>query len=275
MSFLLSRRWLAFAAVVVVLAWLATALGQWQFHRLHDRKHENGVVAANLRAAPVPLADLMRLDRAPAADQEWRRVTAHGTWDAGHSIVLKYQTRDSAPGVDVVTPLVTATGAAVLVDRGGMGTGNSGATRPPMPPTSTGQVTVTGWVRRDATGGATAVSDLATRAISSVTAAKALSMPLYRGFVDLALESPAPPRRLQPVELPDDTSNGPHFFYGLQWWFFGFLAVFGFCYLAWDELRQRRARAPRREHPVAAAPPVSERAEHAAVHGQHRAGDEG
>jgi cytochrome oxidase assembly protein ShyY1 len=88
------------------------------------------------------------------------------------------------------------------------------------------------------------------------------SYPLYRGFLDLAQESPAPAKHLAPTELPDDTSNGPHFFYGLQWWFFGALAVFGFCYLAWDEFRQHRRRRS------------SERAEHAAVHGQHHAGDE-
>ena len=91
--------------------------------------------------------------------------------------------------------------------------------------------------------------------------------PLYRGFLDLAAESPAPAEPLEPVVLPDDTSNGPHFFYGLQWWFFGALAVFGFCYLVWDEFRQRRRH---REQPR-----PSERPEHAAVHGQHRPGDEG
>ena len=71
-----------------------------------------------------------------------------------------------------------------------------------------------------------------------------LPYPLYRGFVDLAEESPEPATELQPTELPDDTSNGPHFFYGLQWWFFGALAIFGFFYLAWDEARQRRGATP-------------------------------
>ena len=41
------------------------------------------------------------------------------------------------------------------------------------------------------------------------------------------------------MELPE-LNNGPHFFYGLQWWFFGVLAVFGFCYLAFDEWRSGR-----------------------------------
>jgi cytochrome oxidase assembly protein ShyY1 len=266
-GFLLSRRWVLFAITVALLAWGASQLGQWQFHRLHERKDSNRIVATNLNMAPVPVDDVLSPDRAPSGDDEWRRVTVHGTWDDRHSVVLKYQTRDSAAGVDVVTPLVTAGGAAVLVDRGWMGTTNSGASRPKLPSVTDGQVTVTGWVRRDATGSATRVSDLSTRAISSVTLAPEMPYPLYRGFVDLAAESPAPAKALRPVELPDDTSNGPHFFYGLQWWFFGALAIFGFCYLVWDELRQRRAKL--------AAGGRSERPQHAAVHGHHRPGDEG
>jgi cytochrome oxidase assembly protein ShyY1 len=266
-GFLLSRRWVLFFIAVIILAWGAWALGQWQFHRLDERKHSNRVTATNLNAAPVPVDDVLSTRRATSSDDEWRRVTVHGTWDDQHTVVLKYQTRDSAAGVDIVTPLVTSSGAAVLVDRGWMGTENSGASRPKLPPVTEGQVTVTGWVRRDATGGATRVSDLSTRAISSVRIATHTPYPLYRGFLDLAAESPAPAKALPAVELPDDTSNGPHFFYGLQWWFFGALAVFGFCYLLWDEFRQRRVR---RENS-----PRSERPEHATVHGQHGPGDEG
>jgi cytochrome oxidase assembly protein ShyY1 len=264
--FLLSRRWVLFALVVVVLAWLATQLGQWQFHRLDERKQDNQLVSTNLKLAPTPVDDVLSTTRAPRAKDEWRRVTIHGTWDDRHTIVLKYQTRDAGAGVDVVTPLVTAGGAAVLVDRGWMSTDNSGATRPKLPPVTDGQVTVTGWVRRDATGSATKVSDLSTRAVSSTRIAEVLPYDLYRGFVDLAEESPTPAAKLEPTELPDDTSNGPHFFYGLQWWFFGALAVFGFCYLAWDEFRQHRHKRLRER---------SQRPQHAAVHGQHDAGDEG
>jgi hypothetical protein len=54
--------------------------------------------------------------------------------------------------------------------------------------------------------------------------------------VELRSESPEPATKLEPVELPE-LNNGPHFFYGLQWWFFGVLAVFGFFYLLWDEWR--------------------------------------
>jgi cytochrome oxidase assembly protein ShyY1 len=275
--FLLSRRWVLFALVVAFLAWVATQLGQWQFSRLEDRKSDNRIVSANLDRPPAPIDDVLSTERAPRPDDEWRRVTVHGTWDEEHTIVLKYQTRDQGAGVDVVTPLVTENGPAVLVDRGWVSTGNTGGSRPDLPRATEGRVTVTGWVRRDATGNATKVSDLSTRAISSEEIAEVTPYPLYRGFLDLAEESPEPTRRLELTELPDDTSNGPHFFYGLQWWFFGALAVFGFCYLAWDEFRQHRRRRQDDVPPEQGALPdgPSERPERASVHGKHHAGHEG
>jgi cytochrome oxidase assembly protein ShyY1 len=259
--FLFTRRWVLFALTVAALAWAATALGQWQFHRLDDRKSDNSLVARNLDQAPVPIDGLLAPGKAAPGKYEWRKVVVHGTWDDANTIVLKYQTRDGGPGVDVVTPLRTDDGDGVLVDRGWLKTENSGGERPDLPKATTGRVTVIGWIRVDATGRASEVNDLATRAVSSSAAAKVLGYPLYGGFLDLHTESPSPAVALAPTELPDDTSNGPHFFYGLQWWFFAALAVFGFGYLAFDEARQARRR--------------SERAEHASVDGEHDAGDEG
>jgi cytochrome oxidase assembly protein ShyY1 len=255
--FLFTRRWVLFALTVAAMAWGATLLGRWQFHRLDDRRAENTLVKRNLDQPPVPAAELMAVGRAPDPDHEWRKVIVHGTWDEANTIVLKYQTRDSGAGVDVVTPLVTAGGPAVLVDRGWMATENSGAVRPKLPVATDGDITVIGWIRKDAGGRASQVDDLATRAISSTAAAEVLPYPLYGGFLDVETESPRPATALGATELPDDTSEGPHFFYGLQWWFFGFLAVFGFGYLAYDEWRQK-----------------SERAQHPTVDGKHDSGHE-
>jgi cytochrome oxidase assembly protein ShyY1 len=259
--FLFSKRWLLFALTVIALAWLTSLLGQWQFHRLDDRRAENRLVAANLDRPPVALDTLLKVGTPPDEQDKWREVIVHGTWDDEHTIVLKYQTRDGTSGVDVVTPLRTQSGAAVLVDRGWLATKNVGSGRPELPAAATGPVTVLGWVRLDGSGGASTVSDLATRAISSSEAAKVLPYPLYGGFLDLHTESPAPATRLGAIELPDDTSEGPHFFYGLQWWFFGLLSVVGFAYLAYDEWR--RAREER-----------SERSKHPAVDREHDSADE-
>jgi cytochrome oxidase assembly protein ShyY1 len=241
--FLFSRRWVLFFISVVAMAYGASLLGQWQFHRLDDKRVENKIVARNLDAAPVPVKALLAVGKAVNAQDEWRRVTATGTWDDAHTIVLKYQTNaEGSPGIDVATPLVTIDGPAVIVDRGWMSTDNSGGGRPKTPAPTTGKVTVTGWVRVNATGGASKVSQLQTRALSSEEIAKVLDYPVYGGFLDLSEQSPPPVKRLGHIELPDDTSEGPHFFYGLQWWFFGALAVFGFAFLVYDEWRRAHPR---------------------------------
>ena len=72
--------------------------------------------------------------------------------------------------------------------------------------------------------------------------------PLFGGFLELARQSPRADQPLAAVELPE-INDGPHFFYGLQWWFFGLLAIGGFVYLVYDEWRQRRTRSEGADHP--------------------------
>jgi cytochrome oxidase assembly protein ShyY1 len=263
LSFLVSRRWILFALAVVLLAWLAWILGEWQFHRLEERKDRNAVVERNLKAEPAPVADVLPVgERAPSSEQ-WRRVTATGEYAVSDTVVVRYRTRDGASGVDVVVPLVTAEGPALLVDRGWLATENSGARPDDVPPPPAGQVSITGWVRLDGSGRSTDVTDQSTRSISSRKIAEALDLTTYGGFVDLESESPEAEDPLEPAELPD-LGNGPHFFYGLQWWFFGVLAVFGFFYLAYDEWKQAQSQGSNSQGP-----------EHAPVDGEHDPADEG
>lgn len=247
--FLLSRRWILFGVVVLLLTYLAYLLGQWQFGRLDDRRDRNAIVERNEGVDPLPVSDVLSEGEPPTTEQEWTAVSAVGEYAVDETIVVRYRTRDGAPGAEIVVPLVLADGSAVLVDRGWIATANSGELAGtdldalPAPPS--GEVEITGWVRRDATGSSTAVStSRSTRAISSTAIGDALDRPLLTGFLDLATESPEPDEPLALPPLPE-LDDGPHFFYGLQWWFFGALAVFGFLYLAYDERRGGPARRER------------------------------
>jgi cytochrome oxidase assembly protein ShyY1 len=251
LRFLLSRRWLLFALVVVVLCYATWWLGEWQFHRLADRKADNAVVRANEDRDPAPVDDVLAPHRPVSGQDEWRLVTAAGTYDTADTVIVRYRTRDGASGVDVVVPLRTADGTSLLVDRGWTATENQGTRPTDVPAPPPGEVTVEGWVRADATGDSAAVEGHSTRAVSSEQIGAAIDQPVYGGFVELKSEDGRPAADLEPVELPE-LDNGPHFFYGLQWWFFGVLAFFGFFYLAWDEWRSGRRRAePAREAVVA------------------------
>lgn len=260
-GFLLSRRWVLFALTVTGLVAGTTWLGNWQFDRLTDRKADNQVVRANETKDPAPVGDVLAVGRPVSESDEWRLVEATGTYAAEDTVVVRYRTRDGASGIDVVVPLVTAAGPALIVDRGWLPARPDGTDRSGIPDPPPGEVTVTGWVRADGTGDSTGVTDRSTRAINSAEIGTALDREVYGGFVELRSEDGAPAAGLEPVELPE-LDNGPHFFYGLQWWFFGVLAVFGFCYLAWDERRhgprgerQGRKRAARTAQSDRSIPP--------------------
>lgn len=245
LGFLLSRRWILFFLVVVVLAYATWWLGEWQFGRLADRKHDNAVIERNEALAPARVDDVMAPGRPVSPDDEWRTVVARGTYAPDDTVVVRYRNQDGESGVDLVVPLVLGDGNALLVDRGFVQTQDAEPDVAKLPAPPTGEVTVEGWVRVDATGSSTAVTDRSTRSIASGPIGRALGRQVYGGFVDLRSEDPAPSTPLLQTDLPE-LDDGPHLFYGLQWWFFGVLAVFGFGYLAWEEMTggsERRRRS--------------------------------
>ncbi len=124
LGFLVSRRWILFAIVVALLAYAAWLLGEWQFHRLEDRKASNTIVERNEDAPPAPVSDVLAPGRAVDEQDEWRVVEATGTYAVDDTVVVRYRTRDGASGIDVVVPLETAEGPSLLVDRGWMAADN-------------------------------------------------------------------------------------------------------------------------------------------------------
>ncbi|BBH15903.1 hypothetical protein Back2_01900 [Nocardioides baekrokdamisoli] len=254
--FLLSRRWALFAVAVALSAYACWLLGQWQFGRLHTRQANNAIVRINEHAPTASVAEVMKpitsTSTGPTVSNsnQWRHVTATGTYDTSHMIIWRYLTNDrSQSGVDMVVPLMTATGI-VLVNRGWVGSEDSINLPTPAPVVPSGVVTVTGWLQQDGTGPSTAVNQVNgganTRAISSTAVQAAMGkdwpVPVYGGWVALQSEKTAADNAphaapgMTPADYPT-LDDGPHFFYGLQWYFFGILALFGFGYLAYEERR--------------------------------------
>lgn len=237
---MLSARWLGFLLFVVVLAGVCTRLGFWQYHRLEHRLDRNEIIEAHFKADPVELTRALPDGDEVDGTSEWTRVTASGSYDVEHQVTVKFTTRDGAPGVDVVTPLVLASGEAVLVDRGWIETQNT-VTRPEVPPPPTGKVTIEGWLRQNNGAGGDAVRPRGgqIRAVSSDGMADSVPYRLTNGYVNLQQESPAPATALAAEPQPE-LGQGPHFFYALQWWFFSLLAVVGYFWFARAEAKERR-----------------------------------
>ncbi|MCL3819459.1 SURF1 family cytochrome oxidase biogenesis protein [Aeromicrobium wangtongii] len=238
--FLLSARWIGFAIFVVLLAAICTRLGFWQMDKLEQRFDRNDAITKHFGADPVDLSTALPAGIEVDKSNEWTRVRATGTYDVDHQVTVKFSTRDGAPGVNVVTPLVLDSGAALLVDRGWMETQNN-VSHPDVPDPATGEVTIEGWLRKDngATGGAVRPNDGQVRAISSDGMADFVPYDLIDGYVNLQKQSPAPSAGLA-VEPKPELGQGPHFFYALQWWFFALLAVVGYFWFARAEAKERR-----------------------------------
>lgn len=244
------RLWLRWALLIVFVALLGVAfvsLGNWQLDRLAQRKERNATTITN-EQKPVQPYEQVFTHPITDADQ-WQRVQARGTFDADHQFVVRYRSNGGADGYEVLTPLRTASGA-VLVDRGfiPLERGTRIPSVAPAPPT--GEVTVVGHVRRNERGrrAATAPAGNQVRLINSDAIAVTLPYEIDSGYIGLLTVQPEQQGGFQPIQLPD-LSEGPHFWYAVQWFLFTAIGVAGIVVFIRGDLRARREE---REDAVAA-----------------------
>jgi cytochrome oxidase assembly protein ShyY1 len=242
--------WLRWALLIVFVALLGVvfvSLGNWQLDRLAQRKERNATTITN-EQKPVQPYEQVFTHPITDADQ-WQRVEARGTFDADHQFVVRYRSNGGADGYEVLTPLRTASGD-VLVDRGfiPLERGTRIPSVAPAPPT--GEVTVVGHVRRNERGrrAATAPAGNQVRLINSDAIAVTLPYEIESGYIGLLTVQPEQQGGFQPIQLPD-LSEGPHFWYAVQWFLFTAIGVAGIVVFIRGDLRARREE---REDAVAA-----------------------
>lgn len=219
---------------MVTIAVVMIGLGRWQLHRYEQRTAVNNRIDAGTTAAPVPGPQVLRLGSAPGPDAEWTRVSLDGRYDPANEIVVRGRTLDATVGFEILTPLVLADGAAVLVDRGWLAATGGGATAAVViPPAPTGPVTVTGRVRlAESRPGSVTITGghLDVRRIDPVTLAPHLPYPLYGGYVALDAQQPPADATLRP--LPTERENAwLNLGYAVQWWMFALLSVSGLIWV--------------------------------------------
>ncbi|MGW7365611.1 SURF1 family cytochrome oxidase biogenesis protein [Streptomyces sp. NPDC054841] len=255
--FLLSRQWVILTLVFLVLIPAMVELGFWQLHRHEHRVAQNKLISDNLTARPVPVTELTAPGHTVPRADYWRRVTAKGTYDTAHEVVVRRRTNsDELVGVHVLTPLVLADGRAVLVNRGWVPAAADQTAFPVVPPAPKGEVTVTGRLMADETTDASGIKDLRglpprqIMLINSEQQAKGLGRPVLGGY--LQQTAPEPPGSTpELIAAPDHDSIGPHMAYAVQWWLFAAGVPIGWVVLVRREKRDRAA---------AAAQPATERA---------------
>jgi cytochrome oxidase assembly protein ShyY1 len=225
-------------AFVAVLGVAFVSLGNWQLDRLAQRKERNATTIAN-EQKPVQPYEQVFTRRIADADQ-WQRVEASGTFDADRQFVVRYRSNGGIEGYEVVTPLRTASGA-VLVDRGFIPLERGTRIPSVAPPPPTGEVTVVGHVRRNEKGrrAATTPVNNQMRLISSDAIAATLPYEIESGYIGLLTVQPEQQGGFQPIQLPE-LSEGPHFWYAVQWFMFTTVAIAAIVVFIRGDLRARR-----------------------------------
>lgn len=237
--FLLSRKWIAWSALTIVFVVACVELGFWQLRRLEERKTRNAAISSHIHGPAVPIESVL----SDPTTLAYRRVTVHGRFDASQQVALGGRALNDRPGSDLLTPLVTADGRALIVNRGfvPLGVDRSKA----VPPT--GDVTVSGMLLPTELRGLFGQKEPPTGHITTVVRVDvgrigqqlpyALLAPVYM------LESAQQPAQTSglPVIEPytPDLSNGPHLSYAIQWFMFAAGALIAIVVIAMRTARKR------------------------------------
>lgn len=237
-------RWIVGTILVGAICLACIQAGFWQLRRLEERRALN----ARIRERSAETVPLPAVDRTTdPSGLAYRRVEVSGTYDAAGELLVRFRTRTGLPGYEVVTPLRTADGTTVLVDRGWVPLEDGDRWPVPEMAPPTGEVDVAGLLapsergstrlerRKDGVGVVNAIDPADLRPAVG-------DGPLYPVYV-LAAEGGAGVRSSFPVPVdPPSLSDGPHRSYAVQWFLFGSVGIVGWAVL----LRRRGPLAPQR-----------------------------
>ncbi len=212
-------RQIVLVGVAVVVAATCVRLGLWQLDRLHGRREVNAMLATR---KTLPAADLTTTTDAVLA---YSPVTATGTYDLSHEIVLSGRSLRGTAGNHVLTPLVLDGGEAVMVDRGWV---PLEVATPPVTGAGAapaGTVTISGLaLPPDSVSTAASTSSVATRIDLGDSGLPYALLPVY---VLLATQDPPQVSGSPAPAPPPALDEGPHLSYAIQWFAFAAIAVIG------------------------------------------------
>lgn len=237
--FLLRPKWLLLHVVILMSVVGMLALARWQWDKHIARDAFVADVQARQAAAPQDLA-LLLVTHTSAADIEWYRVAASGSYLTHGELRQINRTQNGVNGVNVLTPFQIANGPVLLVNRGFVPDGLT-VTAAPTGTLRVGGTAHTTQTRK--TGELTddeSATNTEVRRVDLALIAKRINIdlaPVYIDFIASEPASPTPPTRVPPPNLG---SGPPHVSYTVQWIFFSMCAIAGWVFAIRRSAKTRR-----------------------------------
>ncbi len=215
----LNPRALGLAAVGLLLIAAMIWLGFWQF-RVYDN-HQHADAKAALAKPIVPLGALLGPDDAFPSDAVSRPVRVSGRYLPTNQIYVRHLP-GAADRYAVATPLVTASGSAIMVVRG--------SSESPSAAAPAGRVMVSGILEPSGESGGSPNAARIADGLSISSLVNSVRPDLYSGYLVLRSSNPEQSPNLAPVTppLPDPSrwSGLRNLLYACQWWVFALFVVF-------------------------------------------------
>lgn len=240
MRALLTPRWIVAHVVVLALSVVFVNLGMWQLRRLEERRLANTVGESRFEAEPVEVDVLVSAAGSDLDSLSHHRALATGSFVPEAEVLIRSQVYLGVAGFHVITPLLTESGSAVLVNRGWVPLEMDevpviGA----MPPTEV--VTVEGWLAPTQTRRALGPLDpedgrlVAMNRVDIDRIQQQVPFPLSPVYMvamgEQGSELPVP------VARPSFEDEGAHLAYSIQWFAFLVTGLVGYGFLIRKYLR--------------------------------------
>ena len=222
---MLEREKFAFFKSLVALALILLCIwaAQWQYQRGVDRHHRNFLIAENIVAPEISIAQA----ELNLIKNEWRTVSTTGEFDATQTILIRNRYFEGKYGFEFLTLFENTLGQKFWVDRGWIIAGKDAITAPIIPTTPLGEVSLAGRMRLDTSLPRGSFFALPTNGIGLISKWNAQNevstQPFYLDLLSGSTPALTPAVTAQLPEL----SDGPHMAYALQWLFFGGLVIYG------------------------------------------------
>ncbi len=234
-------KWMLTTILVIIGVFVLIRLGFWQLDRLDQRRAFNDHYLEQVSAEPINLSDQPLPDGLDG--MEYRKISVEGNYDFSHEIFLQNHAYENQPGYRVVTPLLIENqNLAVLIDRGWISLTdlqNISSINEQYKQLQT----INGIIRNpnsrdkivDKVKSSEDNSDfylyVDIESVQNKTDYQIL--PIY-----IQLEGDSPGEKPIPQVQEIEITEGPHFGYALQWFFFASLLGLGYPFFVRKQLRE-------------------------------------
>ena len=248
-SFLRSRRWIGYFALLAVFSIACVYLGNWQFDRRAEARAEIDRIDSNYDAPVVDLSSaLPELGSYDDDTHKWLPVTMTGSY-LGDAVLARNRPGPDGVGANIIDAFRTNDGRVFFIDRGWILANGTeiDAALASLPERPEGQTTVVARLRgaEPAIAGRSASGmSVASINLPEIADLIGVTSDVYTGaYGMLVSETPSGEHGTLPTRPERD--EGPHLSYALQWYVFIIIAGIGVAYAARQDYKSLNAGSQR------------------------------